>query len=146
MVLGAMVCFALFSVWLRCFPADMDRLGLLGAQLAIAVVLLLPFLGSEYLIGGARATFSPAAFAAVLYVGIAASLLANLLYMFGIARVGPASAGMCIHLVPLYGAAMSIVFLGERLQVCHAVGMAAIMVGLACSSKATATAARPLPA
>lgn len=27
MVIGAMVCFALFSVWLRAFPADMDRLG-----------------------------------------------------------------------------------------------------------------------
>jgi drug/metabolite transporter (DMT)-like permease len=38
MVLGAMVAFALFSVWLRSFPADMDRLGLLGAQLVVAVV------------------------------------------------------------------------------------------------------------
>jgi drug/metabolite transporter (DMT)-like permease len=113
----------------------MDRLGLLGAQLAVAVVALFPFLVWEY-IGGARATWDAAAVAAMLYVGIAASLLANLLYMFGIARVGPARAGMFIHLVPPYGAIMSIALLGERLHIYHAVGMAAIIAGLACSNMA----------
>ena len=133
MVLGGMVSFALFSVWLRSFPADLDRLGLLGAQLAIAVVVLFPLLLWEY-IGGARATWNCSALAAMLYVGIAASLLANLLYMFGILRVGPARAGMFIHLVPLYGAIMSIALLGESLHIYHAIGMAAIMAGLACSN------------
>jgi drug/metabolite transporter (DMT)-like permease len=136
MVLGGMVSFALFSVSLRAFPADMDRLGLLGAQLAIAVVVLLPFLLWEYIGGGARAIWNSAALAAMLYVGIAASLLANLLYMFGIARVGPARAGMFIHLVPLYGAIMSIQLLGESLHIYHAIGMAAIMAGLVCSNMA----------
>lgn len=131
-VFGAMVSFALFSVWLRSFPTDMGRLGLLGAQLTVAVAVLFPFLILEYL-GGARAIWSAAALAAMLYVGIAASLLANLLYMFGIARVGPTRAGMFIHLVPLYGAIMSIALLGERPHIYHAVGMAATMAGLACS-------------
>jgi drug/metabolite transporter (DMT)-like permease len=142
MVLGAMVCFALFSVWLRAFPADMDRLGLLGAQLTVAVVVLFPLLVWEY-IGGARATWNFAAVAAMLYVGIAASLLANLLYMFGIARVGPARAGMFIHLVPLYGASMSIALLGESLEIYHAIGMAAIMIGLACSNMPLAVSGSP---
>jgi drug/metabolite transporter (DMT)-like permease len=114
----------------------MDRLGLLGALLAIAVVMLFPFLVSEYIIGGARATWNTAALATMLYVGIAASLAANLLYMFGIARVGPARAGMFIHLVPLYGAIMSIALLGESLHIYHAIGMAAIAAGLACSNMA----------
>lgn len=134
-VFGAMVSFALFSVWLRSFPTDMDSLGLLGAQLTVATVMLVPFLAFEY-IDGARATWSTGAIAAMLYVGVAASLLANLLYMVGIARVGPARAGMFIHLVPLYGAIMSIEFLGERLHVHQVVGMAAIMAGLVCSSMA----------
>jgi len=142
MVIGAMVCFALFSVWLRAFPAHMDRLGLLGAQLTVAVVVLFPLLVWEY-IGGARATWNFAAVAAMLYVGIAASLLANLLYMFGIARVGPARAGMFIHLVPLYGASMSIALLGESLEIYHAIGMAAIMIGLACSNMPLAVSSSP---
>jgi drug/metabolite transporter (DMT)-like permease len=131
-VFGAMVSFALFSVWQRSFPTDVGRLGLLGAQLTVAVAALLPFLVLEY-IGGARATWSTAALAEMLYVGVAAALLANLLYMLGIARVGPTRAGMFIHLVPLYGAIMSIAFLGERLHIYHAVGMVAIIAGLACS-------------
>ena len=134
-VFGAMVSFELFSLGLRSFPKDLDRLGLLGAQLIVAVVMLLPLLVLEY-IAGARATWSAAGLAAMLYVGIAASLLANLLYMFGIARVGPSRAGMFIHLVPFYGAILSIALLGERLHLYHAVGMAAIMAGLACFSLA----------
>jgi drug/metabolite transporter (DMT)-like permease len=146
MVFAAMVSFALFTVWLRALPADLDRLGLLGAQLAIAVVLLSPLVVWEFVAGGARATWNAGGIAAMLYVGVAASLLANLLFMFGIARVGPARAGMFIHLVPLYGAAMSIALLGERLQVYHVIGMAAIMAGLACANMATARAAAPSPA
>jgi drug/metabolite transporter (DMT)-like permease len=136
LVFGAMVSFALFSVLLRCLPADMDRVGLLGAQLAIAVAVLFPALAWEYVIGGARASWNVGALAAMLYVGIAACLLANLLYMAGIARVGPARAGMFIHLVPLYGAIISTALLGESLHGHHALGMAAIMAGLACSNRA----------
>jgi drug/metabolite transporter (DMT)-like permease len=131
-VFSAMVSFALFSVWLRSFPADMNRLGLLGAQFVVAVVVLIPFVLWEY-VSGVRATWSPAALAAMFYVGLAPSLLANLLYMFGIARVGAARAGLFIHLVPLYGAIMSIAFLGESVQIYHAIGMVAIIAGLACS-------------
>lgn len=134
LVFGGMVSFALFSVLLRSLPADIDRLGILGVQLAIAVMVLFPFLVWEYIIGGARATWNAGAIAAMLYVGIAASLIANLLYMVGIARVGPTRAGMFIHLVPLYGAILSTALLGETLHIYHAIGMAAILAGLACSN------------
>jgi drug/metabolite transporter (DMT)-like permease len=131
-VFAAMVSFSLFSVWLRSFPAGMNRLGLLGAQLVVAVVVLLPFVAWEYL-AGVRSTWSTQALGAMLYVGLAPSLLANLLYMFGIARVGPAKAGLFIHLVPLYGALMSVAFLGEKLHLYHVLGMFGILAGLACS-------------
>ncbi|WP_407155565.1 DMT family transporter [Bradyrhizobium sp. STM 3557] len=137
MLFGAMLSFALFSVLLRDLPADADRLGLLGAQLAVAVVVLFPFLVWEYL-SGARATWNAAAVAALLYVGVAACLLANLIYMFGIARVGPVRAGMFIHLVPLYGAFLSSALLHEHLHIYHAIGMAAIVAGLICSTVADA--------
>jgi drug/metabolite transporter (DMT)-like permease len=109
------------------------------------VVLLFPLVAWEYAAEGARASWNGTAVGAMLYVGVAASLLANLLYMFGIVRAGPARAGMFIHLVPLYGAGLSIALLGEHLQIHHAVGMAAIMGGLACANMATATAAAPSP-
>ncbi|WP_063710306.1 DMT family transporter [Bradyrhizobium sp. STM 3843] len=131
LVFAGMVSFALFSILLRSLPADIDRLGLLGAQLMIAVVVLFPPVVWEH-VRGARVNWTTGALAAMLYVGIAASLLANLLYIFGIARVGPIRAGMFIHLVPLYGAILSAVLLGESLQIYHAVGMGAVVAGLTC--------------
>lgn len=76
----------------------------------------------------------------MIYVSIAAGLTANLLYMFGIARVGPTRAGLFIHLVPVYGSIISITFLGEELHWFHAIGMAAILVGLTCSQRTPAAA------
>jgi drug/metabolite transporter (DMT)-like permease len=131
-VFGAMVAFAMFSVWLRSFPADMNRVGLLGAQLVIASVVLFPLVVWEYA-AGKHASWSGASIGAMLYVGLFPSLLANLLYMMGIARVGPARAGLFIHLVPLYGAFLSTALLGESLHIYHAIGMVAITAGLICS-------------
>jgi len=132
LVFTGMVAFSLFSVWLRSFPADIDRRGLLGAQFVVAILVLLPLVAWEYIVGY-RADWSFRSAATMVYVGVGAGLLANLIYMYGIARVGPARAGLFIHLVPLYGAVMSIVFLGEEIHPYHAVGMAAIIAGLACS-------------
>lgn len=131
-IFAGMVSFSLFSVWLRSLPADLNRIGLLGMQFVIAIAVLLPLALIEF-VGGARPTGSIESVAAMTYVGVAAGLVANLLYMFGIARVGPARAGLFIHLVPLYGAFMSSAFLGESLHIYHAVGMACILTGLAFS-------------
>lgn len=135
-VFTAMVSFSLFSVWLRDFPPDLNRIGLLGMQFVIAVAVLAPLAATEYLLG-ARPSGTGSSLAAMLYVGVAAGVVANLLYMFGIARVGPARAGLFIHLVPLYGALMSSALLGEQLHLYHAVGMAAIVGVLVLSSRGT---------
>lgn len=133
-VFAAMVSFSLFSVWLREFPADLNRLGLLGIQFVIAVLILAPLAGAEYY-SGAKLELNTSSCAAMLYVGIAAGLIANLLYMYGIAQVGPARAGLFIHLVPIYGAFMSNIFLGENLHWYHAMGIAGIISGLVLSQK-----------
>ncbi|WP_350326849.1 DMT family transporter [Pectobacterium aroidearum] len=133
-IFAAMVSFSLFSVWLRDFPVNLNRLGLLGIQFVIAVLILSPLAGGEYL-SGATLEWNTSSYAAMLYVGIAAGLIANLLYMYGIARVGPARAGLFIHLVPIYGAFMSHIFLGENLYWYHALGMAGIVVGLILSQR-----------
>lgn len=131
-VFAAMASFALFSLWLRAVPPDLSRIGLLTLQLGITVLAMLPFALVEYL-AGARAHWNGATVAAVLYVGVVASLLANLLYSIGVARVGPAKASLFIHLLPVYGSLMAVGFLGESLHLYHAVGISVIVAGLALS-------------
>lgn len=41
-VLCAMVSWALYTLWLRAFPSDIDRIGLIAAQIVIGLAVLLP--------------------------------------------------------------------------------------------------------
>ncbi|MBI6906802.1 DMT family transporter [Pseudomonas palleroniana] len=128
-----MICFALYTHWLRAIPADLNRVGLLGAQLLIASIALLPFFGWEFMTGQ-RANWNIGSMVATFYVAIVASLGATLLYMTGVSRVGAARAGLFIHLIPIYGAILSTVFLGETVHLYHALGFTAILAGLAISN------------
>jgi len=48
-------------------------------------------------------------------VSIFPSVLAFLLYNFGVARVGAARASLFIHLIPVFGVALSVLLLRESL-------------------------------
>ncbi|MCG8158701.1 DMT family transporter [Brenneria goodwinii] len=132
-VLSAMVCWALYTLWLRQLPGDLDRIGLMGVQIVLALVMLLPFYVAEYR-SGLRATWGIMSFSALLYVGIFPSVIAYLLYTQAISRFGPARAGLTIHLIPVFGVVLAALFLGERLHAYHAAGIAAIVAGLICSN------------
>jgi drug/metabolite transporter (DMT)-like permease len=132
---AAMGGFALYSLWLRDLPAGVDRIGVLAAQLGVAAFGLLPFAAWEWA-QGAHAHAGPAAIGAVLYVALGASLLAPLLYMAGVARVGAARAGSFLHLIPVFGALLAAGLLGEALHLYHAVGIAVIAAGLLASNPA----------
>jgi drug/metabolite transporter (DMT)-like permease len=136
-----MVCFALYSLWLRAFPKDMNRVGLLAAQLIVAVVALFPGFVWECLMGH-TAVWTRSSLVGVGYVAIAASLLATFLYMAGVRRVGPSRAGLFIHLIPVYGAGLSSLLLGETIHVYHAVGLAAILAGIFFSNANSSTTTR----
>ena len=131
---AAMGGFALYSLWLRDLPAGVDRIGVLGAQLGVAAVGLLPFAAWEWA-HGAHAHAGLAALGAVLYVALGASLLAPLLYMAGVARVGAARAGLFLHLIPVFGALLAAGLLGEALHAYHALGIAVIAAGLLVSNR-----------
>ena len=125
----AMVCWAIYTLGLTRIPPSVNRLGLLTVQTAVTLVILAPFLALEVQ-SGRVPSFSPAGIAAMIYVGIVPSVLATLLYMRAVALAGPARAGQFIHLLPVYGAVLSTIFLGEELHLYHAVGFGAILAGI----------------
>lgn len=139
LVFAAMVCWALYTLWLRRMPADLDRVAFTTMQIALAVLVLVPLYGWEYSTG-ARPVWGPAAVGAMLFVGLVPSVLAYLVYAAGVARAGPARAGLFLHLMPVFGAVLSVVFLRESLHLYHAAGMAAIFGGIAIASMRRASA------
>ena len=72
---------------------------------------------------------------AVVYVAIAASILAWLFYNEGVKLIGPEKAGQCIHLMPVFVAILAFVFLDETLHLYHLMGAGFILFGLLVANK-----------
>jgi drug/metabolite transporter (DMT)-like permease len=68
---------------------------------------------------------------AFLYVALLPSLLSYFIYNWAAHEVGPARAGQAITMMPVFGALLSALLLGEALHLYHAAGMALILAGIA---------------
>lgn len=133
LVFGAMVCWAVYTLWTRMLPAC-GRQGLLAVQIALALPVLLLLCGWEWA-QGARAVWSWQAFGAFAYIGVLPSVAAYWLYNTAVQRVGAVRAGLSIHLIPLFGVLLSLGWLGETLHAFHVLGIAAIALGLWLSNR-----------
>jgi drug/metabolite transporter (DMT)-like permease len=63
-------------------------------------------------------------------VAIFPSILAYLCYNRGVELIGANQAGLFIHLVPVFGSVMAMLFLGEKLYWFHAIGFILILSGI----------------
>ncbi|HEY3982938.1 DMT family transporter [Cedecea sp.] len=134
MLLAAMACFALYTLWIRKIPSDISRMGLLGVQVAIALVVTLPLWLHE-LSTGAVPHWNTMTISAVIFLGAFPSFVSYLLYGRCVEAVGAARAGLSIHLIPVFGVVLSLVFLGETLHLFHIIGIATILIGVALASR-----------
>ncbi|HST95125.1 MAG TPA: DMT family transporter [Microvirga sp.] len=73
--------------------------------------------------------------AVLLYVGLLPSLLAQIFYIRGVELIGPARAGLFVNLVPVFGALLAVVLLGEPFAFYHALGLALVLGGIALAER-----------
>jgi drug/metabolite transporter (DMT)-like permease len=71
----------------------------------------------------------------LLYVAVFPSTLAYLCFNRGVQLIGANRAAPFFHVVPVFGAAMAMVFLGERPQAFHVIGFALVLSGVFASRK-----------
>lgn len=133
-IFAAMVCWALYTMALKTFPPEVNRIGLLAVQIALALPILAPFLAFE-IASGRLPVITPASLAALAYIGVVPSVLAYLFYTRAVELAGPARAGQFIHLLPVYGAALSALLLGEPLHLYHVAGFGLILAGIALAAR-----------
>lgn len=129
MLLGAMASFAFYTLWLRKIPASINRQGLLGIQVIITLIAVLPFEVWEQH-SGATVNWTPVTIQAVLFLGIFPSFCSYLLYGRCVETLGAARAGLSIHLIPVFGVTLSVLFLGEHIHLFHLAGIAIILAGV----------------
>lgn len=133
-MLAAICIWAVYSVLLRRRPADVPPLALHTASVLAGTLCMLPLFGWQ-LTHGAGLPSGSRAWAAIGFVAIFSSALAHALWVHSVARIGANRAGSFIHLMPLFGAALAILFLGERLETYHAAGALLVLAGVALTNR-----------
>ena len=135
-LITAMLLWAIYTIVLRRRPPELSAMGFLTALLLLSLPFLLPFYLWEFSERGGFA-LTPATVAALAYYGTIPSIVAYLFWNRGVAQVGPNKAGLFVHLMPVFGALLSVIFLGEWLYGYHFFGAALIFGGIYLTTRTT---------
>lgn len=128
-MLGAAFTFALYSMLLKRRPEGLSLWSLQASTFIIGAAFLLPFfLAVPGTLEGFK--LSPGLGAALLYVGIAASLGAFVMWNKAVEILGPVKAGMIYYSLPLVSGLVAAVFLGEEVGWIHVLSAALIVPGI----------------
>ncbi len=133
-VLGAVTAWAIYTVLLRWRPRELSSLAFTGVLIAIGVCTIAPLFAWDYA-AGSRTHWDAAVVAAVAYFALFPSVLAYFFWNAAVAQVGGNRAGVFLHLVPLFGSALSVLFLKEELVWYHYAGAALIFGGVYAASR-----------
>jgi drug/metabolite transporter (DMT)-like permease len=124
----ALAIFGLYTALTQRRPA-MHALSFLAFTFGCGALCLIPLQIWELTVRPVPA-FDLANAASLAYVAIFPSILAYLCYNRGVRLIGANRSAPFFHLIPVFGSALAIVFLGERPHWFHAYGYALVLVGV----------------
>lgn len=128
-ILTAVLCWSVYSVLLRWKPVELDGFTFFGFTVTVAVIVLCPFMLMEFM-AGERPVWKTQTVAAVVYMAVCPSILSYIFWNRGVAQLGAATAGLFIHLMPPFGLILSVLFLNERVETFHFIGIGLIFSGI----------------
>lgn len=127
-MLVAVACWAAYSLLLRRRPADLPNDVALAASCVPAIGLLLPVVALTS--PGLPAELTPRLAGLLAYIVVFASLIPFLLWSWAVGVIGPARAGPYVHLLPVFGAGLAVLLLGESIAASQIAGAALVLAGL----------------
>lgn len=127
-ILASVLAWSAYTLLLSRRPA-VHALSFLTAITVTGLVFLLPFYAWE-MAQGRHVIVTPGSIAGIVYTGVGPAFLGYILWNRGVAEVGPARAGLFMHLVPAFAIVLSMIFLGETPAPYHAVGIGLIFAGI----------------
>ena len=128
MILVALVFYSLYTALVPVRPA-MHPLSFLTGNVAASAALALPVVGVE-LATGHVPVLDVRTVASFVYVGIFPSVVAYFFLNRAIELIGANRAAPFIHLMPVFGSILAILFLGEAPQWFHAMGYVLVLIGV----------------
>ncbi|MNI12538.1 aromatic amino acid exporter [compost metagenome] len=139
LMLIATLAYALYSTLLKKWQLRLPPLVLLYLQVLVAVVVLFPLFAASPKIGPTAQNIP-----LVLYACLLASMIAPLLWMQAVVRLGPSRTVLFFNLLPVITALIAAVVLREQLALYHLVGGALTLGGVIVSERWTTVLGRRL--
>ena len=134
-VLAAVFCWGIYSLLVKQFAGRLPGYSTFLVTIALGIIMLLPFAIFERVTSAAAIDWSPGMFGAILYVGIAASIVAFLSWNSGVVAIGPNRASIYLNFIPLFAAIFAVLFLGEEVVIAQLIGGLAVVGGVLLSNK-----------
>lgn len=128
LMLAACFVYSIYAVALRKRP-EVSGLAMFAVMASSALVVSLPFVIWE-IASGALIWPTGNGWLVIAFVVIFPSFTSQLFFMRGVQLIGPARAGVFINLVPIFASALSVLLLGEKFGLFHAVGMVLVLGGI----------------
>jgi drug/metabolite transporter (DMT)-like permease len=129
----ALVVYGFYAAYLRRRPA-MHPFSFLALGMGWGAVMLLPAVVWE-IASGKTMIFDAESIASFAFICIFPSLLGYLFLNRGIELIGANRAAPFIHLVPVFGSVMAIVWLGEHFELYHAIGYGLVFAGITVATR-----------
>ena len=129
----AVALYAGYTIGLRQRP-QVSGLSMLAGMAIAAFVTSVPLMIWEVAEGG-FVWPTTAGLLTLVYAALGPAFASQLLYMRGVELIGPGRAGVFVNLVPVFGAIMAVVLLGEPLHVYHVVALMLVVGGIAIAQR-----------
>jgi drug/metabolite transporter (DMT)-like permease len=139
MVVGVAL-YAGYTVGLRQRP-NVSGVSMLAAMALAAFVTSVPLMIWEIMSGG---FISPnwRGLLALAFVALGPAFISQLTFMRGVELIGPGRAGVFVNLVPVFGAIMAVVILGEPFAAYHVLALLLVVGGIAIAQRSSTSAQR----
>ena len=133
MVLAVLV-YSSYSVALRGKP-DLHWLSFLAALFVIAALISIPLALYELMTDSFIWPTSGTGIGVVIYTAIFPSIIGQALFIRAIELIGGNAAGLFVNLVPIFGAILAVLLLGEMFLSYHAIALALVLGGIAVAQR-----------
>ena len=135
LVLIAVFCWGVYSLLVKQYAGRLPSYSTFLVTIALGVITLVPFMMYELITTSVNIVWSPSTIGAIVYVGIAASIIAFLSWNNGVIALGANKASIYLNFIPLFATIFAVLFLNEDLLVTQIIGGLAVICGVLLASK-----------
>ncbi len=125
----ASITWAAYSIALKNKPTAISQLTLLFST-AVTGTIVLALAAIIFESSSVTSAWNISTYSALVYLAIVPSILAFICWNRGVELIGANQAGGYLHLIPLFGAFLSLLLLGEELELYHLLGAILVFAGI----------------